>query len=155
MDYEQSLFFLIVRREWSEKVRSRENKQNSCGLEGTFDYKYWCHFLITGMWESLVRVVGRIAFEGVNFQHDYTVIYVLLLKFFSNWSLVLSWSNSHLKYTQTSNSLVFLLLFANRAWISYYSACDVTDNFTISSRKAHNKSLPWLVVADWTLLFYC
>ena len=37
MDYEQSLFFLIVRQEWSEKVRSRENKQNSRGLEGTFD----------------------------------------------------------------------------------------------------------------------
>ena len=38
MDYEQSLFFLIVRREWSKKVRSRENKQNSRGLEATFDF---------------------------------------------------------------------------------------------------------------------
>ena len=30
----KDFLFLIVRREWSEKVRSRENKQNSRCLEG-------------------------------------------------------------------------------------------------------------------------
>ena len=46
MDYEQYLFFLIVRREWSEKVRSRGNKRNSHGLEETFDYLITLRFLV-------------------------------------------------------------------------------------------------------------